>query len=127
MEAPLTDPGAMLATTHVASGGLRVRLRLARPSDALRVREFLEGLSPETRGRRFPEAASRGVHESLVREFTFRDPRERLVVAASAPLDGRDRVVGLADVAFAGTGLAELGVVVDDRTQNRGVGKLLTE
>ena len=48
-------------------------------------------------------------------------------MAASAPLDGRDRVVGLADVAFAGTGLAELGVVVDDRTQNRGVGKLLTE
>jgi len=50
-----------------------------------------------------------------------------LVVAATAPLDGAEQVVGLADVGFGGTGVAELGVVVDDRTQNRGVGKLLTE
>jgi GNAT superfamily N-acetyltransferase len=122
VEARLTDPGALLATTHEA-GGLRVRLRLARPSDAPRVHDFLRNLSPETYSRRFGAAEP----DSLVREFTFYDPRLRLVVAASAPLNGRDHVVGLADVGFAGTGLAELGVVVDDRTQNRGVGKLLTE
>jgi GNAT superfamily N-acetyltransferase len=122
-EAGLTDPGALLATTHDVGGGLRVRLRLARPSDALGVREFLDGLSPETQGLRFPGA----VPENLVREFTFTNPRERLVVAASAPLGGRNRVVGLADIGFARTGVAELGVVVDDRTQKRGVGKLLTE
>lgn len=122
MEAQLTDPGALLATTHEA-GGLRVRLRLARPSDAPRVADFLEGLSSETWSRRFGAAAP----ESLVRHFTFFDPRRRLVVAATAPLDGGEHVVGLADVVFAGTGLAELGVVVDDRSQDRGVGKLLTE
>lgn len=122
MEARLTDPGALLATTHEA-GGLRVRLRLARPSDAPRVHDFLRNLSPETYRRRFDAADPK----SLVRHFTFYDPRRRLVVAASAPLGGRDHVVGLADVGFAGTGLAELGVVVDDRTQNRGIGKLLTE
>jgi GNAT superfamily N-acetyltransferase len=49
------------------------------------------------------------------------------VVAASAPIGGRNRVVGLADVAFTATGVAELGVVVQDRARNRGVGKLLTE
>jgi acetyltransferase len=125
-EAPLTDPGALLATTHEAGGGLRVWLRLARPSDALGVREFLEGLSPESRARRFAEEGET-VSGSLVRGFTFVDPRRRLVVAASAPIAGRNRVVGLADVAFTGTGIAELGVVVDDRTQGRGVGKLLTE
>jgi acetyltransferase len=124
-EGRLTDPGALLATTHQA-GDLRVRLRLARPSDALGVREFLEGLSPETRAHRFPGAGG-GIPDSIVRDFTFVDPRERLVVAASAVLGGRNRVVGLADVGFTGTGVAELGVVVDDRTQNRGVGKLLTE
>jgi GNAT superfamily N-acetyltransferase len=125
-EAGLTDPGALLATTHEAGGGLRVRLRLARPGDALGVREFLERLSPESLARRFPEQGGK-VSGSLVRGFTFVDPRQRLVVAASAAIGGRDRVAGLADVAFTGTGVAELGVVVDDRAQGRGVGKLLTE
>lgn len=115
-EAQLTDPGALLATTHEAGGELRVRLRLARPSDALAVRDFLEAVSPDG-----------SVPGSEVRKFTFVDPRKRLVVAASAPLGGRNRVVGLADVAFTGTGVAELGVVVDERARNRGVGKLLTE
>src|SRR3954462_4580057 len=115
-EARLTDPGALLATTHEAGDGLRVRLRLARPSDALGVREFLEELAPEE-----PVSGSR------VRGLTFVDPRQRLVVAASAPLGGRNRVVGLADVAFTGTGVAELGVLVDERTRNLGIGKLLTE
>jgi GNAT superfamily N-acetyltransferase len=115
-EARLTDPGALLATTHEADEDLRVRLRLARPSDALGVREFLEGVSPDGT-----------VPGSVVRGYTFVDPRERLVVAASAPLGGRNRIVGLADVAFTGTGVAELGVTVDERARNRGVGKLLTE
>src|SRR3954451_1306885 len=109
-EARLTDPGALLATTHETGGGMRVRLRLARPSDALAVREFLEELSPDARARRFPDFGG-AVPPDLVREFTFVDPRERLVVAASAPLAGRNRVVGLADVALTSTGVAELGVV----------------
>jgi len=115
-EPRLTDPGALLATTHEADEGLRVRLRLARPSDALGVREFLEGMS-----------SGRSIPSSVVRGYTFVDPGERLVVAASAPLGGRNRIVGLADVAFTGTGVAELGVTVDERARNRGVGKLLTE
>lgn len=124
----LADPGTLLATTHPVGGGLRVRLRLARPSDGTRVRAFLEGLSPETRSRRFLHPMP-VVSEDTVRRFTFYDPRERLVVAATALLGGPtlEEVVGLADVAHLGTGLAELAVVVGDHQQNRGVGKLLTE
>jgi hypothetical protein len=76
------DPGSMLATTHDA-GGLRVKLRLARPSDALRVRAFLE--------RQRPALAD------SARRFTFYDPRERLVLAATAPIEGVETVVGLVD------------------------------
>jgi RimJ/RimL family protein N-acetyltransferase len=64
---------------------------------------------------------------AVVRHFTFFDPRQRLVVAATAPIDGAEAIVGLADVAQLETGLAELGVVVGDDHQSRGVGKLLTE
>jgi len=124
----LADPGTLLATTHPVGGGLRVRLRLARPSDRDRVREFLEGLSPETRARRFLHATPI-MPEAMVRHFTFYDPRQRLVVVATAMLggDSLEEIVGLADVAHLGTGLAELAVVVDDDQQGRGVGRLLTE
>ena len=110
----LTDPGALLATTHEADG-LRVRLRLARPTDALRVREFLQRLSPHA------------VPDSLVRSFIFQNPRERLVVAATAPLRGGEELIGMVSVGLTSTGVAELGIVVDERTRSRGVGKLLTE
>lgn len=123
---PLADPGTLLATTHEVGGGLYVRLRLTRPTDRPGVRAFLEGLSPESRQRRFL-AAMPHVSPDVVRHFTFFDPRQRLVVAATAPSDGKEELVGLADVALLSTGLAELAVVVDDDAQGRGVGKLLTE
>jgi GNAT superfamily N-acetyltransferase len=123
---PLTDPGALLATTHEAGDGLRVRLRLTRPSDAPRVQAFLDGLSEETRRRRFASGTP-VASDALVRHFTFYNPRERLVVVATAPMSGREEIVGLADVVLLSTGLAELAVVVDDDAQGQGVGKLLTE
>lgn len=115
-----------MATTHEVGDGLRVRLRLARPSDTPRVREFLEGLSPETRYKRFFTAMP-VVPEHVVRHFTFFNPRERMIVVGSALIDGRERILGLADVVLLETGVAELAVVVDDDAQHRGVGKLLTE
>jgi acetyltransferase len=122
----LADPGAMLATTHQLDDGSRVRLRLTRPTDATPVRHFLENLSEETRTRRFLSPTP-SVTDSTVRHFTFYDPRERLMLAATMPVDGQERIVGLADAAFLATGLAEIGVVVDDDTQGQGLGKLLSE
>jgi len=116
----------MLSTTHELDDGTRVRLRLTRPSDGPLVRAFLEGLSEETRTLRFL-APTPGISDSAVRHFTFYDPRERLMLAATMPVGGSERVVGLADAAFLATGLAEIGVVVDDGSQGQGLGKLLSE
>ncbi len=124
--ARLVDPGALLSTTHELADGARVRLRLTRPTDAPRVRAFLERLSPETRQRRFLSATPI-IPERIVRHFTFYDPRRRLMVAATLPLAGIEEIVGLADVALLDTGLAEIGLVVDDQNQGRGLGKLLSE
>jgi GNAT superfamily N-acetyltransferase len=122
----MVDPGTLLATTHQAGDGLRVRLRLCRPSDGRRVRTFLDHLSPETRHRRFLVATPQ-VGDNHVRHFTFYDPRERLVVAATHPEGRAEAIVGLADCALLETGLAELALVVADDAQGRGVGKLLSE
>jgi acetyltransferase len=115
-----------MATTHEVGDGLRLRLRLTRPSDSDGVRAFLDALSHESRRRRFMSAMP-VVSDRLVRHFTFYDLRTRQVVAATAPLDGTEAIVGLADVVLLETGLAELGVVVADAHQGRGVGKLLSE
>jgi acetyltransferase len=123
--AQLVDPGTLLGTSHELDDGSRVRLRLTRPTDAALVRECLEGLSPETRARRLLEASE--VSEETVRDFTFYDLRERLVLAATMLVDGSERVIGLADAVFLDTGLAEIGVVVDDDAQGCGLGKLLSE
>ena len=116
----------MLSEVHQLDGGDCVRLRLTRPSDARLVQDFLERLSPQTRERRFLYAMPE-VTDATVRHFTFYDPRERITFAASMPGEGGEQIVGLADAAFLGTGLAEIGVVVDDQHQGRGVGKLLSE
>lgn len=122
----LASPGTLLSTTHEVDGGMQVRLRLSRPTDNQRVRAFLDGLSAETRHRRFFSAMPT-VPESVVRHFTFFDPQERLVVTAVTMIGHSEEIIGLADVALLKTGVAELGVVVDDEVQQCGVGKLLTE
>jgi acetyltransferase len=116
----------MLGTLHELESGLRIGLRLTRPSDAPRVRAFLERLSPEARLKRFFMAMPE-IEESTVNHFTFYNPRERIVVAATAPLAGVEEIVGMADIALVDTGVAELGIVVDDEHQGQGVGGALLE
>jgi RimJ/RimL family protein N-acetyltransferase len=120
------DPGAMLAHAHELDSGLSIRMRLARPTDADRVREFLERQSGETLSRRFFTAMPR-ISDATVRHFTHYDPREVLIVAATALIDGVEQIVGLADIALLGTGLAEIGVLVDEQHQGEGVGRVLSE
>jgi acetyltransferase len=120
------DPGTLLGTAHELGDGFSVRLRLARPTDGPRVRSFLEALSPESRRLRFLTSMPE-IGETTIRRFVFYDPRERMVLAATAPIDGLEQIVGLADIVLCETGLAEIGVVVADDFQGSGIGKLLSE
>jgi acetyltransferase len=116
----------MLGTVHELDSGMRIGLRLTRPSDAPRVRAFLERLSRQTRVKRFFMAMPE-IDERTVSHFTFYNPRQRIVVAATAPLAGVEEMIGLADIALVDTGVAELGIVVDDEHQGSGVGTALLE
>src|SRR3954467_15648718 len=107
--APLLDPGAMLATSQELGDGSRVRLRLARPSDVPLVREFFGG--------------DAGVPGALVRRFTFYDPRERVVLAATMLAGSFERIVALGDAAF--DDLPE--VVVDEEMTDIGLEDLMAD
>ena len=124
-ESTLEHPAVLLGAVREIDS-LQVGLRLARASDAERVGEFLERLSPETRLRRFGTAVPR-IGGALVRHFTFADGRRRFVVLATAPIENDERVIGIADVALLRPGTAEIAFVVDDELQGRGVGRLLAE
>jgi GNAT superfamily N-acetyltransferase len=50
-----------------------------------------------------------------------------MMLAATMPSDRTERIVGLADAAFLATGLAEIGLVVDDDAQGLGLGRMLSE
>ena len=123
-DSPIRAPCSRRLTS--LDGGLRVRLRLTRPSDAAHVRGFLERLSPETRQRRFLSPMP-SVPQAVVDHFTFYDPRERLVIAATMPGQGGEEIVGLGDVSFLSTGIAEIGLVVEEEHQSRGIGRLIAE
>lgn len=86
-----------------------MRLRLARPTDVPLVRDFLAG------------GSDADVADELVRRFTFYDPRERVVLAATMLDAGQERIVALGDAAF--EDMPE--VVVDDDIP--GVADLMAE
>ena len=105
------DPGALLATSYQLRDGSRMRLRLARPTDVPLVRDFLTG------------DGNVDVDSDLVRRFTFYDPRERVVLAATMLDGGQERIVALGDAAF--DDMPE--VVVEDDMAERGVADLMAE
>jgi hypothetical protein len=80
--------------THALPAGPRVRLRLARPSDVDAVTALAGG--DELRARRL---------------VTF-DPAQRTVLAAFAPVDGVDVLVGIAGIDHAPG--AEMDTVITD-------------
>jgi GNAT superfamily N-acetyltransferase len=114
----------MMATTHELESGLRVRLRLTKPTDARRVRAFLSRVSRDSLRRRFRRTDPGEIDH---RELTYYHPRERLVLAAATPCDGDEAIVGVADVTLLETGVAEIGMLVDDEHQTRGIGRLMSE
>jgi hypothetical protein len=75
----------MLDRTYALADGLRVRLRLARPCDARAVHDL---------------AARRGFDTDPleVARVIRSDPRHRLVISATALIEGRETLVGLAAV-----------------------------
>jgi GNAT superfamily N-acetyltransferase len=96
-----------------------VRLREVGPGDAAAVRAFLAGLTLDSAYRRFFTGIGPSPTAALVRRLIDADPLRRTVVLAVAGAE----VVGVADTTVVDGGRAvELGVVVADAWQRRGLG-----
>jgi acetyl coenzyme A synthetase (ADP forming)-like protein len=102
--------------------GSTVRIRPARPSDAVRVEDYLIGLSPETRRLRFWSQAIdvRGLAAKIV-DVDYHDHLTLLV------LHGGDegRMIGGAQYFRMEDGRAEISLSVTDEFQGRGIGSIL--
>lgn len=103
---PPVDPGALLARSHRSPSGPRVRLRLTHRSDAAAVRALL---------------ARHGVEATdlQVGSLVSVDPRQRVVICATAPGGGPGALVGVGAIAVSGDGTP------DTLIADPGVGALL--
>ena len=102
--------------------GIRILIRPTSPADLESVRRFLTGLSAESSYRRFFTGLGR-VPDRFVRQLVDVDHDRREALVA---VDG-EVVIALADYALLAGGrqAAELGVVVADGWQRRGLGPQL--
>lgn len=108
----MSMPDRVFSRSHPLPAGPRVRLRLARLGDAPAVLALLAG---------------RGVvaTELDVRRLLAYAPDRRAVLAAFAPLDGRERLVGLGAIDLEAG--ADVDTVVVDERLTDGLGELLRE
>ena len=106
------------------AGGRDVYIRLLRPGERGAVRQLFVRLGPQTRYRRFL-ATTTVLTESLLRTLTDVDGLWRLALVAE--LDGFDSgdVVGLGNVVSGEDDRSEVGLVVADAWQRRGIGTAL--
>ena len=107
------DPGALLARSTALPGGVRVILRLARvrdlgPVQALAAREGAD------------------LDHWEIAQLLHSSPRERVVLCATALLDGHESVVGFGAVTL-DPAAAPSALVVADEQRAPGLGPVLHE
>ncbi|APV52067.1 hypothetical protein BWI17_21785 [Betaproteobacteria bacterium GR16-43] len=106
--------------------GHPVHLRPIRPEDAVLEADFLNGLSSQTRYRRFLSASHQDSPQAIARFTQVDYDRDLALVAVDRAPDGAETIVGVARyVREPDPRAAEFALVVADRWQGRGVGTLL--
>jgi acetyltransferase len=109
-----------------SSDGAAYHVRPIRRDDAVREREFILALSPESRFQRFMHSM-REPSEQLVAQLVDIDAHRRMALIAVTGDPPAERIVGVARYAADPDGRdCEFGVAVADAWQCRGIGTTLT-
>jgi acetyltransferase len=108
-----------------SSDGVDYRVRPIRKDDAARGREFILGLSPESRFQRFMYSM-REPSDELVAQLVDIDSHRRMALVAVTGTPPDERIIGVARYAADPDGRdCEFGVAVADDWQCRGIGTTL--
>jgi acyl-CoA hydrolase/GNAT superfamily N-acetyltransferase len=111
-----------LETQRTTKSGQNILLRPVRISDEPHLKDFFYSLSDQTIYRRFISARRDMPHERL-QEFSVIDYTKEMVILALIPGEEIEEILGVAQYGIdEGTHTGEVGVVVRDDFQGRGVG-----
>jgi acetyltransferase len=111
-------------THHCTSDGVLYRIRPIRPDDAGRERDFIAGLSAQSRYQRFMHMV-REPGEALIRQFVNVDGHRTMALVAVVDQAGAERIIAVARYAADDSDQCEFAVAVADAWQCLGVGSTL--
>lgn len=111
-------------TVHT-SGGIPYRIRPIRPDDAQRERDFINGMSSQSRYQRFMHNL-REAGDSLIATLVNIDQHRTMALVAVSGEGTSERIIGVARYAADNDEECEFAVVVADDWQCRGIGTTLT-
>ncbi|BDU69101.1 hypothetical protein GETHOR_12020 [Geothrix oryzae] len=106
--------------------GQGILLRTALPEDVERVEAFIRGLSRETLAMRFMGGIA-GVSRTYIEELCDESPHRRACLLAVEGDEADQRVLGLGNYIGKGGAVAEVGFMVAEPHQGRGISTLLLE
>ncbi|MFC1661467.1 GNAT family N-acetyltransferase [Gemmatimonadota bacterium] len=116
-------------TRETLADGETVRIRFLRPVDKDGLVGLFSRLSPRTIYQRFLVPRGNWTKKEL-EYLTDLDGRRRVALVATLAREGKQTIVGLTSYMMAPgeqSGRPELGIVVEDAHQNRGIGTLLLQ
>lgn len=108
--------------------GLNILLRPVKISDEPLLKDFFYGLSEQSKYKRFITMRKDMPHEMLQEHFVVIDYTEEMEIVAVREHEGKEEIIGLGEYRiYEGTLTAEVGMVVSDEYQNKGVGSLIMQ
>jgi acetyltransferase len=107
--------------TACTRDGLDYRIRPIRPDDFEREREFVVGLSDESRFNRLMYTVS-GPSEPFLQQLVNIDYGQHMALVAVRDFEGREKFIGVARYVTGGNGVRhEFAVAIADAWQGRGI------
>ncbi|HEU5346042.1 MAG TPA: GNAT family protein [Ktedonobacterales bacterium] len=115
---------ASLTQTITLRSGDAMRMRVIRPDDVERLREFHARLSPDTIVMRYFRAAP-VLHEREAWQLTHLDYDNRMALVATTGAGDEERIIGVVRYERVSAMEAEMAFVVEDQWQGHGISTIL--
>jgi len=114
-----------LRTSLVLEDGTKISFRPMHPIDERQLRELLHSLSPKSFYYRFMSNMSK-IPQKQIQDFVYIDYRSDMAIVGTLPESHGEQIIAVSRYYLnPRTNRAELGMIVHDRWQNRGIGTFM--